>query len=80
MKSYYSTPQVAQMLKISPGCLSRAVWDGRLESPEKGPGGAFLWAEEDIHRASWVLRRRSADDVLNKKGVKEDEEENKKSS
>ena len=60
----YSTPQVAKMLGIPPGRLSRAVWDGRVRMPAKGPGGAYIWTEGDNQRASWVLRRRSADDLL----------------
>jgi hypothetical protein len=59
-----STREVAKLLDVRPGTLTRAVWEGRVPAPTKGPGGAFLWTEKDIHRASWVLRRRDASDVL----------------
>ena len=61
---FRSTREVAKMLGIGPSRLSKAVWDGRLDPPGRGPSGAFLWTEADIQRASWTLRRRSADDVL----------------
>ena len=60
----YSTPEVARMLKLPASRLSRIVWDGRLDPPTKGPGGAFLWTVYDIQRASWLLRGRDADDIL----------------
>ncbi|MBA7600492.1 hypothetical protein ES703_07547 [subsurface metagenome] len=62
--SFFSTRQVARLLGISISRLSRAVWEGRVNEPFKGPGGSFLWTEKDIEHASWVLRHRSADDVL----------------
>ena len=62
---YFSSREVARMLGIKPSKLSRAVWDERIKPPTKAPGGAFLWDEDDVERASWVLRKRSAEDVLN---------------
>ena len=62
--NYRSTRQVARMLGLNPSRLARAIWDGRLDPPAKAPGGGFLWTLEDIERASWLLRGRSADDVL----------------
>jgi len=63
-----STRDVARLLGISVSRLARAVWEGRVNAPMKGPGGAYLWNRQDIERASWVLRRRSADDVLPAEG------------
>jgi len=59
-----STREVAALLGIPPGRLTRAVWDGRIDPPDKGPGGAFCWSEFNIHQASWRLRHRNADDVV----------------
>ena len=61
---YRSTRDVARMLGMNPSRLARAIWDGRLDPPARAPGGAFLWVTEDIERASWLLRGRSACDVL----------------
>jgi hypothetical protein len=61
---YRSTLQVAKLLGFNPSRLSRAVWDGRLTPPARAPGGAFLWTAEDVERASWLLRRRDASDLL----------------
>ena len=57
---YYSTPQAARVIGVTVSVLSRAVWDGRVRSPQKSPSGSYLWAPDDIERASWVLRRRSS--------------------
>jgi len=62
------TKQAAAMLGVRPGTLTRAIWEGRIPPPTKGPGGAYVWSRLDIERASWVLRRRSADDVLPAEG------------
>ena len=56
---YHSTRTVAKMLGIRPDALQKAIWLGRVPEPAKGPGGAFLWAEEDIQRASWALLHRA---------------------
>jgi hypothetical protein len=64
MKEYRSTREVARLLGVRPSKLARALWDGRLEPPTKAPGGAFLWTDQDIERASWLLRRRDASDIL----------------
>ena len=66
-----STRQVAALLGLRVHTLSRAIYEGRVAEPTKGPGGSFLWTPEDIERASWVLRRKSADDVLGKEGKNE---------
>ena len=57
---YRSTPQAARIIGVSPSVLSRAVWDGRVRSPQKSPSGSYLWAPDDIERASWVIRHRSS--------------------
>lgn len=62
--SFRSTREVAVLLRMNPSRLMRAIWDNRLDPPAKGPGGAFLWTDADIERASWLLRGRSADDLL----------------
>ena len=54
--NFRSTRQVAKLLDVSISRLTRAVWEDRITPPQKGPGGAYLWAEDDIRRASWVLR------------------------
>ena len=61
---YRSTREVARLLGVNPSRLARAIWDGRLDPPAKAPGGAFLWTNEDIERASWLLRSRDASDAL----------------
>ena len=49
------TRDVARRLGISASRLARAVWDGRISPPLRGPGGAFLWTLDDVERASWAL-------------------------
>jgi len=49
---------------VQPSALNRAIYEGRLDPPTKGPGGSFLWVEANIQQASWLLRGKSADDVL----------------
>jgi hypothetical protein len=61
---YRSTVEASRLLAVHPGRLGRAVWDGRLEAPVKGPGGAFFWTERNIRQACWVLLHRDLDDVL----------------
>ncbi|NQT01345.1 MAG: helix-turn-helix domain-containing protein [Planctomycetes bacterium] len=64
-EQYYSSLQVAKMLNVHNSRLSRAVWEGRIDPPAKSPGkGVFLWTRDDIERASWILRRRDASDIL----------------
>jgi hypothetical protein len=63
-----STRDVARLLGVGVSRLARAVWEGRVDPPAKGPGGSYLWTRRDIERASWALRHRSADDVLPAEG------------
>lgn len=55
---FYGTRQVAKILNIRPHTLTAAIWNGRVDPPQKSPGGEFLWTEEDIERASWILLHR----------------------
>lgn len=50
-----STREAARLLNVKPTRLARAVWDGRIDPPAKGPGGAFAWSSADIRRASEAL-------------------------
>jgi hypothetical protein len=59
MEGFYSTNQVARILKIKPDTLSKAIWQGRLDPPMKSPSGCFLWTEQDLQRASWALLHRA---------------------
>jgi hypothetical protein len=52
---YLSTRQVARLLGVSVSLLTKAVWSGRVDPPQKSPSGNFLWTPADIARASWVL-------------------------
>ena len=61
---YKSTKQVGEILGVPPSRISRAVWEGRLNAPQRGPSGAFLWTTEDILRAGWILLRRDVSDLL----------------
>jgi hypothetical protein len=58
---YLSTRQVARLLGVSVSLLTKAVWCGRVDPPQKSPSGNFLWTPADINHASWVLLRRSFD-------------------
>lgn len=57
---YHSTRQVARLLKVSVSLLTKAVWSGRVNPPQKSPSGNFLWTPRDVEHASWVLLGRSA--------------------
>lgn len=54
---YLSTRQVAKLLDISVSLLTKAVWSSRVDPPQKSPSGNFLWTQEDIERAAWILHR-----------------------
>lgn len=61
---YRSTRQVEKLLKVNN--LAVKIFQNRIDPPEKSPTGQYMWTDMDIERASWVLRRKSADDVLPK--------------
>jgi len=56
---FYGTRDAAKILGVSVAKLQRAIWNERLDPPEKGPGGAFLWTLGDLERASWQLLNHS---------------------
>jgi len=56
-QKYYSTGQVADLLGINRNTFIRALWDGRVKPPRRGPGRAFLWTEPDIIRAAEILKK-----------------------
>jgi len=57
--AFWSTREVAKLLGVSVALLTKSVWSGRVDPPEKSPSGNFLWTQADIDRASWVLLHRS---------------------
>ena len=61
---FRSTRQVAAILGVKPSRIGKAIWEGRLSNPQRGPSGAFLWTDVDIERACWALLHRSLDNVL----------------
>lgn len=57
MIQFYSTRQVAQeILQIKPDTLQKAIWQGRVKAPRKGPSGQYLWTISDVESAAWALR------------------------
>jgi len=58
MEVFHSTKEVALLLDIKPDTLNKAIWQGRVKPPRKGPSGAYLWTISDIRRVSWVLLHR----------------------
>lgn len=69
METYRSTREAAELLGVRPSTLARAVWDRRMAEPPRSPSGAFLWGEEHIRRAAWVLVHRDLDDILAERGA-----------
>ena len=59
MQSVKSTKQVAAVLGLAPAKLQRAIWEGRIDAPAKGPGDSFCWTDDDIAKASWALLHRA---------------------
>lgn len=66
------TKQAAARLGIRAGTLTRAVWDGRVPPPAKGPGGAYIWTEDDLRRAAWVLLGHDLDNSADGREVQHD--------
>jgi hypothetical protein len=58
MPEYWNTRLGAIAIGVTPNALQRAVWDGRVVPPPKGPSGNYLWRREDLDRASWALLHR----------------------
>jgi hypothetical protein len=59
---HLNTRDAARALGVSVSKLSRAVWEGRVDSPPRGPGNSFLWSKESIERASWQLNGKGLGD------------------
>jgi len=53
-----ATRKAAKILGVSTSRLVRAIWDEQFKSPNKGPGGNYLWTRQDVNRASMVLLSR----------------------
>jgi len=60
----HSTREVGDLLDVSSGRLIRAVWLRHISPPEKGPGGAYLWREDDLRRACSYFLHRPLEAVL----------------
>ena len=58
------TKTAAEILGVRPGTLLRAVWENRLKEPARGLGRAFIWSDEELRRAAWLLRRQDLDTIL----------------
>ncbi len=57
MTAFYSTRQVALIiLKVKPDTLQKAIWQGRVNQPSKGPSGQYLWTIHDVESAAWALK------------------------
>jgi hypothetical protein len=58
MKQFFSTRQVAiDILDCKPDALSKAIWQGRVTPPLKGPSGHYLWDIAYIEAAAWAMGR-----------------------
>jgi DNA-binding transcriptional MerR regulator len=55
MTELLNTRQAADALGVTPSRLQRALWDGRVDEPQRGPGNTRLWTPQDLDRASWQL-------------------------
>ena len=67
------TKEAARILGLRPGTLLKAIWEGRLREPVRGPGKAFIWSDHDLRRAAWLLRHKDMDAVLAERRTTEDE-------
>jgi len=66
------TKEAARILGLRPGTLLKAIWEGRLREPVRGPGKAFIWSDDDLRRAAWLLRHKDLDAVLAERRVQGD--------
>ena len=62
-----NTKEAAKILGVSISRLSRAAWEGKINPPQRGPGGAFMWTVEDLQWASCVLLHCGLNDEAMKK-------------
>ena len=58
------TREAAAILGVRPGTLLRAIWEGRLDEPQRGPGKAFIWSDHDLQQAAWLLCHTDLDTVM----------------
>lgn len=65
MPEYFNTKEAAKMLGVRPSALSRAVWDNRIDPPQKSPSDTFLWTTDDLNRASWTLHKKPIKELQN---------------
>lgn len=63
IEAFASTRELANLLGVRPSSLSKAVYEGRLTAPQRGPGNAYLWTRRDAERAAWVLCRQPLEDI-----------------
>ena len=63
------TKKAASLLGMRPSRLSHAVWEGRIPEPERGPGGVFIWSEDDLRRAARTMLGKSLEEVRNSDDV-----------
>lgn len=59
-----SSIEVSRLLGVNPSRLGRAVWAGRIPQPLRTHSGAFIWREDDVRRACWVLLHRDLDGIV----------------
>ena len=59
-----STKQVAGELGVKVTTLNQAVWQCRIDEPERGPGGCFQWQDENIAQAAHVMGKKVPEGVL----------------
>ena len=57
-KLYYSTRQVADILKVKVSWIDQNVYRRRIPAPERSPSGSYMWSTRDIQRAAELLSKR----------------------
>ena len=60
-----NTRVAAELLGVRPPALQRAVWDGRIETPEKF-GRSYIWRTQQLEQAAWALHRKPLDELLSR--------------
>jgi excisionase family DNA binding protein len=51
MIKFYKSPEAAKLLRVCVRTLDRMRKDGRLKATRTGPGGHYLYLEDDLLRA-----------------------------
>ncbi len=55
---YFGTKEVGlDILKIRPGSINKAIFDGIVKPPPKDPSGKYLWEIRHIESAAWAMKR-----------------------